>query len=177
MTKKRAQPVVRKGNGTDWAAAELEFVNGSTSLADHATAYNVTPDAMRQRAARGKWMSKRQALSREVTARAQAELTAAKVNELAEFNAADVRMSRALRGVAAKMLADSMRPDGKKLTAAEARTIASLAESAQKIGRIALDAATENIGHGGTPGAPPITTGSAPPEAVAKAMNEYLHPF
>lgn len=161
----------------DWEAIRLAFVNSAMSTAECATKFGVPSDTLRQRAARGKWSQARKAVSQVVTTSAQARIVKTKVNELAEFDAMDARMSRALRGVAAKMLADAAGPGGKKLTATEARTIASLAESAQKIGRIALGGTTENHGHGGVAGAPPITFGAVLPEAVKKAMDDYLHDY
>jgi hypothetical protein len=173
MAGKRAGKV----KSLDWVAIKHAFVAGTMSPAEHAATFGVLNDTMRQRVARGGWIEARRELSRSVAAVAQAKLIKTKAQELSEFNDADARMSRALRGVAARMLTDASKPGAHKLTATEARTIASLAESAQKIGRIALGATTENVGHGGLLGAPPILTGEVPSAAVTKAMNEYLHDF
>ena len=161
----------------DWPAIKLAFINGSMSTAECAAQFGVQPEALRQRCARGKWMAERQQLSQAVTAVAQAKIAKTKAQELSEFDSEDARMSRALRAVAARMLVDANKEGAKRLTPTEARTIASLAEAAQKIGRIALGGTTENHGHGGLPGAPPVLFGAAMPEDVKRAMDAYLHDF
>jgi hypothetical protein len=161
----------------DWPAVRLTFIGGNMSVPEHAATYGVTVAAMRQRVARGKWLNERRKLSKNVTTFALSSLTKTKGTELAEFDAADARLSSALRDIAAKMLADAMAPDAKKLTPSEARTIASLAETAQKIGRIALGGTTENHGVSGVSGAPPVMVGTLDHAARVKAMNDYLHPF
>jgi hypothetical protein len=160
----------------DWPAIKLAFIKGTMSTAEHAATFGVTLDAMRQRVARGKWMAERHAMSQAVTVVATAKAIRSKAEQLAEFDAQDASMSRALRGVAARMLADANKQDGRKLTASEARTIASLAEAAQKIGRIALGGTTENHGVGGLAGAPPIATSNMTPKAK-KAMDDYLRDY
>lgn len=172
--RKRLSP----GKRTDWEAAKLGFLNGTMSPAEHAATHGVTVDAMRARVARGKWFAERLAVSQAAAAVAQARMTKSKAAELAEFDAADARMSQALRMVAARMLHDGSQPGKRKLTPSEARTIASLAESAQKIGRLALGGATDNSAIGGLAGAPPVGVASvnvAPRNAAVKqAMLDYL---
>ena len=113
----------------DWPAVRIAFVNGSMTASEHAAAYGVTVDAMRQRVVRGKWLNERRKLSSNVATFALASLTKTKGIELAEFDVADARLSRALRGVAARMIADAMAQNAKKLTPSEARTIASVMSS------------------------------------------------
>jgi len=129
---------------------------------------------MRQRVKRGEWMAERHRLSELVTSKAQEAATTNKVAELAARDKADGRISRLLHGLALRMIVDAARPGVRKLTPTEARTIASLAESAQKIGRIALGGSTENTGHMGVPGGAPILTAAATPAAVTQAMRDYL---
>ena len=166
-----------RAKAIDWPAIRLAYVNGSMSMTDCAEQFGLKPGTVRQRAHREDWERERNAQSRAVTQAAQAKLTKTKAQELSEFDAEDAKMSRALRAVAARMLVEANKPGATKLSAAEARTIASLAEAAQKIGRIALGGTTENHGHGGLPGAPPIMSGAALPEDVKRAMDAYLHDY
>jgi hypothetical protein len=168
---------VTRASSIDWPAIRLAYINGSMSMKDCAAQFDLKPGTLRQRAHREDWETQRNAMSRAVTSTAQAKIIKTKAQELSEFDAEDAKMSRALRAVAARMLVDANREGAKRLTAAEARTIASLAESAQKIGRIALGGTTENHGHGGLPGAAPITFGAALPEDVKRAMDAYLHDY
>lgn len=165
------------GKRVDWESVRVAYVNGTETTQDLAERLQLSHAAVRKQAERGKWADQRRVLSQQVAQQAQESLAQQRVKELAEFNRQDAAMSRALRSVAARMLADANKDGGKKLTATEARTIASLAEAAQKIGRIALDATTENLGHGGLAGAPPVVFGAALPEDVKRAMDAYLSDY
>ena len=82
-------------------------------------------------------VEERHALSRVVTERASQDLTLARSDDLAKFNADDLRMARAIRAKAAQMMARVNFP-------ADLRALASAVDTAQKIGRLALGASTEN---------------------------------
>lgn len=161
----------------DWESIRFTFISGRMSASEHAATHGVTIASMRQRIARGKWLKERQILSRNVAIFARETITKTKGQELAEFDSADAKMSRALRATAANMLTRANQPGAKPLTPNDARTIASLAEMAQKIGRIALGAATSNVGVGGIEGAPPVMVATMSSEAVEKAMLAYLHEY
>ena len=166
--------------GIDWEKLRVAYVNSSLTAAQFAKEHKISVDAVRKRAERGNWNDERRALSRAVAATAQSQIVLNRSQQLIEMNQMDVKLSQALRALAARMLTDIQKQigDGKrKVSPNDARTIASIAEAAQKIGRIALDATTENLGHAGVAGAPPMMFGAAPPEAVQKAMREYLHDF
>lgn len=119
----------------DWIALETEFINSSVTLQDLAKAHGIKEATVRQRAKRHEWQQKRHALSREVTGKAQEVLTERRVGELAQLNFADVQLAGRIREKAAQLLDNSE-------SAQELRAIASAAEIAQRIGRIAL-----GVGH------------------------------
>lgn len=123
---------------TDWQAIKLEYINSPLSLKDIAEKHGLKDATVRQRAHREDWEQERHALSQSVTQAAQEQLTDDRTNQLAKFNEDDLRMARAIRAKAASMMKDVNRPS-------ELRAIAGAADIAQRIGRLALGAETENI--------------------------------
>ena len=90
-----------------------------------------------KRAANEGWEAERQQKSAEVSRVAQDLMTEDRTAVLAKFNEDDLRMARAIRAKAATMMKSIESPS-------ELRAIASAADVAQKIGRLALGAETEN---------------------------------
>ena len=122
---------------TDWAAIRVEYVNSALQYKDLAERHGLKEGTVRQRANREKWNDERDALSRAVTETATERLTVTRANELAKFNEDDLRVARAIRAKAASLLANAQTPQ-------EVRALASAFGDAQKIGRLALGAETEN---------------------------------
>lgn len=123
---------------TDWQAIKLEYINSPLSLKEIAEKHDLKDATVRQRAHREDWEAERHALSQSVTQAAQEQLTDDRTAQLAKFNEDDLRMARAIRAKAASMMKDVERPS-------ELRAIAGAADIAQRIGRLALGAETENI--------------------------------
>lgn len=94
---------------------------------------------VRKRANREGWQAERHALSRSVTEKATATLTTDRVSELEKFNADDLRIARAIREKAERMMASAETP-------ADLRALAGAVDVAQKVGRLALGATTGNTG-------------------------------
>jgi hypothetical protein len=122
---------------TDWTAIKLEYVNGHMSQRDLADKHQINPAGLMKRAANEGWEAERQQKSAEVSKVAQDLMTEDRTAVLAKFNEDDLRMARAIRAKAATMMKSIESPS-------ELRAIASAADVAQKIGRLALGAETEN---------------------------------
>lgn len=153
-----------------------EFIAGKMTLRDLAEKHGVAYDALRKAAARGEWMDERHKVSQKVTSDAVNASIQTRVSELSQFNADDLRMAKALRGMAAQLINQSQQPNGKKLTIGELGQIARLAADAQKIGRLALGASTDNHELTGA-GQGPIQVSDVPLDkykaALKKALEEY----
>ena len=122
---------------TDWQAIKLEYINSPLSLKEIAEKHDLKDATVRQRAHREDWEQERHALSQSVTQAAQEQFSNDRISQLAQFNEDDLRMARALRAKAASMLRNLETPS-------ELRAVASATDLAQKIGRLALGAETEN---------------------------------
>lgn len=122
---------------TDWPALKLEYVNSALSLRELAERHGIKSAGVMGRAVKEGWDAARKQKQAEVSAAAQEQLTASRIDELAAFNEADLKMARAIRAKAAQMM-----QQGQSLSPAELRSVASAADTAQKIGRLALGAET-----------------------------------
>ena len=153
-----------------------EFIAGKMTLRDLAEKHGVAYDTLRKAAARGEWMDERHKVSQKVTSDAVTASIQTRVSELSQFNADDLRMAKALRGMAAQLINQSQQPNGKELTIGELGQIARLASDAQKIGRLALGASTDNHELTGA-GQGPIQVSDVPLDeykaALKKALEEY----
>ena len=121
----------------DWSALRIEYVNSALQYKELAEKHGLKEGTVRQRANRERWGEARNAASRAVTEKAGAVLTTSRADELARFNEDDLKMARAIRAKAARMMSEDMRPN-------DLRALAGAVEAAQKVGRLALGASTEN---------------------------------
>ena len=122
---------------TDWTALRVEYVNSVLQYKELADKHGMKEGTVRQRANREDWAKERNAVSRAVTQKAEAALSEDRVVALAQFNADDLAIAREIRSRAQAMMSDELRPN-------DLRALAGAVESAQKVGRLALGAATEN---------------------------------
>ncbi len=135
---------------TDWKALRLEYVNGSMTYAELAAKHGIKEGTVRQRANRDvpTWAEARNALSRSVTETAQAQITEKVIDELTKFNEDDLKVAKALRSQVAQHVKQAQEAK-KPIAVGELRSLASAMETAQRIGRLALGATTENTGISG----------------------------
>lgn len=122
---------------TDWPALKLEYVNSTMSLRELAERHGIKSAGVMARAVKDSWDAARKQKQAEVSAAAQERLDGTRIDELAAFNEADIKMARAIRAKAAQMM-----QQGSNLSPAELRSVAASADTAQKIGRLALGAET-----------------------------------
>ena len=99
------------------------------------------------------WTEQRRKISAEVLAKADAEITARRAEELSEYNKQDLQIAKALRAQIARHIQNSI--NGQTLlTPRELKILASAQAEAQKIGRLALGVSTSNNEHTGANGLP-----------------------
>lgn len=123
---------------TDWPALRIEYVNGAMQYKELAEAHGLKEGTVRQRANRENWAQERNALSRAVTQAANASLGDERATRLAKFNDQDAKIAEALKAKAARML-NALGDDDKALA-----NLTRVFDGAQKIGLLALGAATAN---------------------------------
>jgi hypothetical protein len=122
---------------TDWDKIRLEFVNGVSSFKELSEKHDAGYAALRKRATREDWLGMRHNLSQNVTKKAQGDLGERRVFELAKLNEADLIIVGALREKAKSMMVEVD-------NAQALRALASVFETAQRMGRLALGAETES---------------------------------
>ena len=121
----------------DWTAIKLEYVNGHMSQRDLAEKHKINAAGLMKRAAKEGWEADRQHRSAEISRASQAIITEDRKSQLIKFNEDDLRMAKAIRAKAATMLKTLESPS-------ELSAVSRAAELAQRIGRLALGAETEN---------------------------------
>jgi len=123
---------------TDWPALRIEYVNGAMQYKELAEAHGLKEGTVRQRANRENWAQERHALSRAVTQAANASLGEERATRLAKFNDQDAKIAEALKAKAAKLLGRDT------IDASELSALSRVFDTAQKMGLLALGAATAN---------------------------------
>lgn len=121
----------------DWTAIRTEYVHGSMTMRELAEKHGIKAAGLMRRAAKEGWDAERKQKSAEVSKAASATLTMSRAEELARFNADDLKMARAIRAKAAQMMATATTP-------AALRALAGAVDTAQRVGRLALGASTDN---------------------------------
>jgi len=137
----------------DWDLIRTEYISTSISIRELSEKYNCSADALEQRAHKQSWTEQRRKISAEVLAKADAEITERRAKELISFNEQDLQVAKAIRSQIAKHISEAMSSQT-LLSTRDIRTLASAAESAQKIGRLALGVSTSNNEHTGANGQP-----------------------
>ena len=122
---------------TDWAALKVEYVNSALTYGELAERHGLKAGTVRQRANREGWNDSRNAVSQFVTATATEQITENRVDELIKFNAEDLATAKAIRNKAIAMMDGIESPS-------DLRALAGAVDVAQKVGRLALGASTEN---------------------------------
>lgn len=161
---------------TDWSALEMEFVNGSMTYKELAEKHGLKEGTVRQRANRGKWIERRNALSHSVTQAAQARLSDTRTDELAKFNENDIRLAKAVQSMAEQALIAMRENQSPGFDPLDLMRVASSLASAQKVGRLALGATTENTGVSSPKGGPVESVSMTPKEfeAVARKVADEI---
>jgi len=121
----------------DWPALKSEYVNTAIQYKELAEKHGMKSGTIRQRAMREGWVKERGAAVKTIAAVVDLKVGLSRAQELMSFNSDDVKVAKAIRAKAAKMLQNASSPH-------ELRALSGAFESAQKIGRLALGASTEN---------------------------------
>ncbi len=155
----------------DYTPIRAEYISGTMSLADLASRHDVSVRSLEYRCAKEGWAAAREKFAQEVTARAEELVLQRNAQELAKFNDDDLRVAKSLRAKAARML-------GGELTPVELRAVAASFDVAQRIGRLALGASTDNQTVYGRDGGPiqqeaAVVTPQELAEACRSVINKY----
>lgn len=123
---------------TDWAALKTEFVNSAMTYRELAERHGLKEPTVRKRGQREDWPEARRVLSQFVTSSASEQIAENRVDELTKFNEEDLATAKAIRAKAAAMMDLIDSPS-------DLRALAGAIDVAQKVGRLALGASTENV--------------------------------
>lgn len=121
---------------TNWVEVKLAYINSSKTQREIADDFGIKASGLMARAAKERWDGERKKKQAEVSKLAQAGLTETIATRLAKFNDQDAKVAEALKAKAARMLQEDGLDDRKLAN------LARVFDSAQKIGLLALGAAT-----------------------------------
>lgn len=124
----------------DWVKAKYDYVHGTESLRQLAARIGVTETAAMKQSADGKWLDAKREFSAKVGATlASASEKAAqdRIAEFAAFTSTDLQLARAFKSLVAQKASTLVATPG-AASGPELRALANAAETAQRIGRIAL---------------------------------------
>lgn len=122
---------------TDWTPIRTEYVHSAITMRELADKHGIKAAGLMRRAAKEGWDAERKQKAAEVSKTVSDTLVTDRAHELVRFNADDLMMARAIRSKAAKLMASVNTPS-------DLRALASAVDTAQKVGRLALGASTEN---------------------------------
>jgi GAF domain-containing protein len=128
---------------TDWTPVRLAYVNGQESYAALAARLGLSESAVEKRGEREGWKEERRKQAEAIGATAQEHLSKQRAAELSKFNEDDLKVAKALRAQVAAAIATAQRAS-RAIAAKDLRSLASALESAQRVGRLALGASTDN---------------------------------
>jgi hypothetical protein len=136
----------------DWQTIDREYIQGSETIGQIAVRHGLLENTVKRHSNRHKWSVKRLEFQARAEAKAQTLAIKDRAKQLSSFNDDDLKVARALRARVARRLS----VQDKELNSGELRQLAASAEAAQRIGRLALGASTDNFGHGGPGGEGPV---------------------
>jgi GAF domain-containing protein len=141
------------GASADWPKLKALYISCTTPAKAFAEQNQISFGALRRQICVNKWDDDRNAISHEITESAIDKRKADMGEELAQFNADDLMVARALRAQVAASISKAQQLKT-PLKASDLRALAGTAEVAQRMGRLVLGASTENQAHQGTQGSP-----------------------
>ena len=153
----------------DYSTAKAEYITGNMSIRDLARTRGLSVSVLMKRSARDGWQLAREQYSRDVAAKAEALMLDRGAEELAKFNADDLKVAKSLRLKAVRMLEHVESP-------LELRALAVTLEKAQRMGRLALGASTDNQTLFGRDGGP-IQQEAVSAEELAEACRSARDKF
>lgn len=122
----------------DWDAIKYDYIFNSVTFVELAKKYGVSETAIRKQSSRNNWPVEKQQAGDKVQKSAFDLMQENRAVQLATWNDEDIRLARAMRSKAAQMMVAG------DVDAATLRSIASVADTAQKIARLAFGVSTEN---------------------------------
>lgn len=122
---------------TDWTKLRIEYVTSSITLRELAEKHGIKAAGVMRRAANEQWESVRKQESAKVIMASLSASVPERASELEKFNAEDLALANLIRAKARDMLDDAASPS-------DLKALSGAIDTAQKVGRLALGAATEN---------------------------------
>jgi hypothetical protein len=142
----------------DWTTIRTEYIHGSLTMRELADKHGIKAAGLMRRAAKEGWDAQRKQQSAEISKAAGEVLTESRAAQLARFNEEDIRLSCLGKAKAESMLHAAASPN-------DVRACMSAIDIAQKVGRLALGASTENAD---------VTVHNDDDDALAAALADRL---
>lgn len=124
----------------NWGELKAEYVTSSITLRALASKHGIKAAGLMSRAAKEKWEDERKRHQSDISKKAINEALLDKADQLSKFNEEDLKVARGLRA----MVINQMKSSEGRMDPAQIRALAGAAAEAQRIGRLALGAETEN---------------------------------
>jgi hypothetical protein len=137
--------------GIDWVAAMQDYITSDASHRDIAAKFGCHRKAVERRSAIDGWSAARDRFRDSVGRRAQALQSESRAHRLKDWNDNDLNIAKALRSQTAKAFTRMVKEGNGTIDLNTLRNVASVIESTQRIGRLALGATTDNQGMIGDP--------------------------
>lgn len=126
----------------DWPAIKQEFINGHDTLGDLGRKHGIKESTMYARGYRDGWTHERNTLQKHVQATATQLWMDERITELVTQSREDLKMANVLRRMVQNKFRRGIDKDGNcTLSDMSLRTLGLVAESAQRIARVALGGA------------------------------------
>ena len=124
----------------DWTAIKLAYIHGTDTMRELAKKNEINSSGLMKRAAKEEWEAERQQESAKVSKAVSVTMLETKADLLAKFNDSDLKIANNLKA----MISRNIQASEGNMEPNHIRTLASAASEAQRIGRLALGAETEN---------------------------------
>lgn len=159
----------------DWSLLKHEFATGSMTLADLARSYGLKEGTVRSTASRHGWQEERDRVQRIAADKAIALATAKRAEKMAEVNEQDLKVAQSVKAQIARHLKAAHEAQV-TIPPKDLRSLASAAEAAQRIARLALGATTENTQLSGN-AASPVSVAEVSVDDYRAALKQALDDY
>lgn len=130
-----------------WAQIKHDYIILSSTPSVLSQKYGASEKSISQRVDREGWYQMRLEAKTKLEDDLLRESAKTRLKELVKFNEDDLKLAKAIRAKVARRLHDAENdPESKAISSSELRTLAATCDTAQKMGRLALGATTQNAG-------------------------------
>jgi hypothetical protein len=137
-------PAPSKADPATWAQIKHDYIMLNKGPRQLSEEYGPTETAINHKSERGGWYKMRLESAAKLEDELMRRSAETRIRELIKFNEDDLKMAKAIRGRVARRLQQAENDPEKVISSSELRTLAATCDTAQKMGRLALGATTQN---------------------------------